>query len=153
MWTKSHLTLPALTWTKSCITFSFNSLWFRHKDNETRTRQLLLSFHFSLYKQNHVDYIENTSYHFIHTINLFILLYLNLQDDNGMFRNTLNCIPASLPETALLSTLLHCKDTYYMYCCLLQFIETNKLWILLKTRPSKEVKLPVTDVLWCSRWA
>jgi len=37
---------------------------------------------------------------------------LNLQDDNGMFRNSLNCICASLTETALLLTLLHCKDTY-----------------------------------------
>jgi len=26
------------------------------------------------------------SYHLIHTINLFLLLYFNLQDDNGIFR-------------------------------------------------------------------
>ena len=64
-----------------------------------------------------------------------------------MFRNSLNCISASLTETALLLTLVHCKDTYYMHCCLLHFTDTNKLQILLKTRPSKEVKLPVTDVL------
>jgi len=142
MWTKSHLTLLALTWPKSCLTFLFNSSWFRHKHNETRTRQLLLSFHFSLYKYSHVGYVENTSYHLIHTINLFLLLYLNLQDDNGVFRNSLNCISASLTETALLQALLHCKDTYYMHrcCCLLHFTKTNKLWILLKTRPSKEVK-------------
>ena len=140
MWTKSHLTLSALTWTKSFLTFLFNSLLFRHKHNETRTRKLLLSFHFSLYKKSHVGYIENTSYHLIHTINLFLLLYLNLQDDNGMFRNNLNCISASLTETALLLALLHCKDTYYMHCCLLHFTETNKLWIVLKIRPSKEVK-------------
>jgi len=67
---------------------------------------------------------------------------LNLQDDNGMLRNSLNCISASLTETALLLALLHCKDTYYMHCCccLLHFTETKKLWILLKTRPSKKVK-------------
>jgi len=142
MWTKSHLTLSYLTWTKSCLTFSFNCLWFGHKHNETRTRQLLLSFHFSLYKQSHVGYIDNTSYHLIHTINLFLFLYLNFQDDNGMFRNSLNCISASLTETALLLALLHCKDTYYMHCCccLLHFTETNKLWVLLRTRASKEVK-------------
>jgi len=80
MWTKSHLTLSALTWTKSCITFLFNSLWFRYKHNETRLRQLL-----------------------------FLLLYLNLQDDNGMFRNSLNCFTASLTETALLLGLLRKK--------------------------------------------
>jgi len=50
-----------------------------------------------------------------------------LQDDNGMFRNSLNCIYASLTETALLLTLLHCKDTYYMHCCPLHFTESNKL--------------------------
>jgi len=44
------LTLSALTWTKSCTTVLFNSLWFRHKHNETRTRQLRLSFHFSHYE-------------------------------------------------------------------------------------------------------
>ena len=154
MWIKSHLTLSALTWTKPCLTFLFNSLWFRHKHNETRARLLLLYFHFSLYKQSHVGYIENTSYHLIHTINLFLLLYLNLQDDNDMFRTSLNCISASLTGTALLLALLHCKDTYYMHCCccLLLFTETNKLRILLKTRPIKEVKIPVTDVLWYSSW-
>jgi len=60
-------------------------------------------------------------------INLFLLLYLNLQDDNGMFTNSLNCISGSLTETALLLTLLHCKDTYYMHCCLLHLTETNQL--------------------------
>jgi len=35
------------------------------------------------------------------------LLYLNLQDDKGMFRNSLNCISACLTETALLLVLLH----------------------------------------------
>jgi len=79
----------------------------------------LLSFHFSLYKQSHVGYIENTSYHLIHTINLILLLYLNLEDNNGMLRNSLNCISASLTETALLLALLHCKDTYYMHSLLL----------------------------------
>jgi len=56
-------------------------------------------------------------------------MYLNLEDDNGMFRNSLNCLSPSLTETAQLLTLLHCKDTYYMHCCccLLHFIETNKL--------------------------
>jgi len=38
---------------------------------------------------------------------LFLLLYLNLQGDNGMFRNSLNCISASLTEAALLFVLLH----------------------------------------------
>jgi len=55
-------------------------------------------------------------------------LYLNLQDDNGMFRNSLNCISASLTETALTAVdvaALHSKDTYYMHCCLLHFTETN----------------------------
>ena len=65
-------------------------------------------------------------------------MYLNLQDDNGMFRNRLNCISSRLTETAVLWTLLDCKDTYYMHCCLLHFTETNKLSILIKTRPSKE---------------
>jgi len=49
------------------------------------------------------------------------------RDDNGMFRNSLNCTSASFTETALLLTLLHCKDTYHMHCCLLHFTETNKL--------------------------
>jgi len=39
-----------------------------------------------------------------------------------------------------------------MHCCFLHFTETNKLRILLKLRPSKEVKLPVPDLLWCSSW-
>jgi len=64
----------------------------------------------------HVGHIENTSYHLIHAMNLFLLLYLNLQDDNGMFRNSLNCISASLTETALLLALLHCEDTYGVTC-------------------------------------
>ena len=38
-----------------------------------------------------------------------------MQDDNGMFRNSLNCIAASLTETALLLALLNCKDAYYMH--------------------------------------
>jgi len=125
MWTKFHLTLSALTWTKSCVTFLFNSLWFRHKHNETWTRQ-----------------------------RVFLLLYLNMQDDNDMFRNSLNCIFASLTETTLLLLLLHkYKDTYYVHCCLLQFTEINILWIMLKKRPSKEVKFPITDVLSYSSWA
>jgi len=67
--------------------------------------------------------------------------------------NSLNRISATLTETALLLTLLPCKDKYYMHYCLLYFTETNKLWILLKTRPNKEEKRPVTDVLWYSSWA
>jgi len=38
-----------------CTTFLFNSLWFRHKTrqahwNKNKATELLLSFHFSLYK-------------------------------------------------------------------------------------------------------
>ena len=85
--------------------------------------------------------MESTSCHLIHTINLFLLLYLNLQDDIGMFSNSLNCSSASLTETALQLALLHCKGTFYMHCCrFLHFTETNKLWRLLKTRPTKDVK-------------
>jgi len=68
----------------------------------------------------------HTSYHLIHTINLFFLLYLNLKDDNGMFRNSLNYISASLTETALLLGLLQCKDTYYMHSIVV-FIISLKL--------------------------
>jgi len=35
-----------------------------------------------------------------------------LQDDDGMFRNSLNCISPSLTETALLLLLLHNTKTH-----------------------------------------
>jgi len=63
--------------------------------NETRTRQLL-----------------------------FLLLYLNLQDDNGMFRNSLNCISASLTETALLLVLLH-NVKIHITCIVVFYIFTE----------------------------
>jgi len=47
-----------------------------------------------------------------------------LEDDNGMFRNSLNCISASLTETALLLAVLHCK---YTITCSVVFYISLKL--------------------------
>jgi len=69
---QSRLTLSAVTRTKSCLTFLFNSLWFRHKHIQTRTRQLLLSFHFSFSKYSHVCYNET-----LHTTLFTQLIYFS----------------------------------------------------------------------------
>jgi len=78
----------------------------------------------------------------------FYLMRQNIhQDDNGLFRNSLNCISAILSETALPLVLLH--NVKIHITCIVVFYISLKLTnckYCSKHNPA-EVKLPVTDHL------